>query len=136
MTTAGSGGHVRAPSASTTTGLRIATVIGRGVRLTVGRGLVTSRGAGHRITTVVGYITTTTGHGARAASSRESGVGGVPRWSRSFSTSRLAITYAGTRWTITREIHIRDAIATTIVTGIRTMAEETADQMMEDITIT
>ena len=141
MITAGSGGHMRAPSASTATGRHIATVIGPGVRLTVGRGLVTSRGAGRRITTVVGFTTTITGRGARAASFTKSEVGGARRWSRLSSTSRLVITCAGIRWTITSEIRIRDAIATTIVTGIRVMVDQTedrttADRMMEDRTVT
>ena len=79
-TSVGSGGRIRERSARTPIGRRIVTVIGRGVRHTVGRGLVTSRGVGRRITTVVGCFTATRGRGCRVVSFIASGVGGARRW--------------------------------------------------------
>ena len=64
---------------ATTTGRRIATDIGPGVRLMAGPGSDMSHGVGRLITTAAGFTTTTTGPGCRVAGSTESAVGGDQR---------------------------------------------------------
>lgn len=88
-TTAGSGVHIRLPSTTIPTGLRIATVTGYGVRRMAGPGWAMKRGAGLLTTMGDGSITTTVGAGRRAAMAMwPTETGGGPRSSSSF-TSRL-----------------------------------------------
>ena len=84
-------------------GLLIATVIGCGVRPTVGLGLVMNRGAGRRITTDDGSITTIAGLGVRAVATTTIEVGGAQRSSPSISHS--ATITAGIRLITTSAIH-------------------------------
>ena len=84
-------------------GLLIVTAIGCGVRLTAGRGLVMNRGAGRRITTDGGSITTIAGPGVRAVATTTNEVGGAPRLSPSIS--RSATITAGIRLITTSAIH-------------------------------
>ena len=86
--------------------------IGRGVRRMAGRGSATNHGVGLHITTVAGFITTTTGHGCRAVGSIENAVGGDRHWL--LSTSHSATTSAGTRCRTTTAIHTRVITVTTI----------------------
>ena len=53
--------------------------IGPGVRRSDGRGLVMNPGVGRLITMVVGFITTTIGHGVRAVVTTVTAVGGDQR---------------------------------------------------------
>ena len=94
--------------------------IGRGVRLTVGRGSATNLGDGRRITTVAGFITTTTGPGCRAVDSTANAVGGARRWLHSTSLSER--TSAGTRCRTTIAIRIRVITVTTIVDQVTVVA--------------
>src|ERR1041385_2024504 len=108
----------------------------------VGRGVVTSRGAGLRITTVAGSITTAIGRGARAVSFTDTEAGGARRSSRSCSTSRLATTSAGIRSRTTSTIRARETIGiTTAVIVIRitvvaatTRGAETTGRIIRTIT--
>ena len=79
-----------------------ATVIGHGFRRMGGRGLVTNPGAGRRITTVAGSITTTVGPGVREVVTSEIEVGGVRRSSH-FTFHSITIT-AGIRFITTSAI--------------------------------
>ena len=79
-----------------------------------------NRGVGRPITTVVGFITTVSGPGVHAASFTGSAVGGVRHSSHSFSTLTSAMTFAGTRCRITREIRIRVTIVTIAMTAVIT----------------
>ena len=63
-----------------TTGRRIVMAVGPGLHLMDGPGLAMNPGAGRLITMVVGFITTTTGPGVRAANSTGTAVGGGRRW--------------------------------------------------------
>ena len=137
---AGSGGRTQARSAPSAIGRRIATATGHGVRRMAGRGLDMNRGAGRRITTVVGFITTASGLGVHAASFTGTGVGGVRHSSRLFSTFTSVMTFAGTHCLTTREIRIHVTTVTIgmtaaiIVTIVRDMAgrvDDTIGMMMD-----
>jgi hypothetical protein len=80
-----------------------------------------NRGVGRLTTTGVGFITTATGHGARAVSFTGIAVGGDRHSSRSCSTFHSATTFAGIRCRITKEIHVRVTIVTIAVMDAMTV---------------
>jgi hypothetical protein len=92
-----------------------ATVIGPGFRRMDGPGLVTNRGAGRRITTVAGSITTTVGPGVREVVTTEIEVGGVRRSSH-FTFHSITIT-AGIRFITTNAIHTHVITIMPLVNG-------------------
>jgi hypothetical protein len=77
--TAGFGGRTPAQSIAIPTGRRIVTVAGCGFHLMAGPGSAMNPGVGRLITMAAGFTTTTTGPGARAASSTGIAAGGDRR---------------------------------------------------------
>src|SRR4051794_15791949 len=95
-----------------TTGRRIATDIGSGVRLTDGPGSATSHGAGRLIITVAGSVTTTVGAGHRVATATiiiEHG-GVLRSSSSSMSRPLTASASVGIPWAMVSATRVGDII--------------------------